>query len=122
MSDSDSDCYMELDVFAANTQASQGLHLFQYPLRHKERPYQDKNNSLAKVFVQSQPNADKASTERQSFKLQYDLKTEAKDGKIANYDINAMDHRISSFSLQSESVPATREGIDPNYFIGQITG
>ena len=43
--DSDDECLMELDAYIdSNTDRSSNLFMFQYLLRHKDRPYGDGNN------------------------------------------------------------------------------
>jgi hypothetical protein len=50
MTDLDDECLVELDVYVDNdTQKNENLFLFQYLLRHKDRPYGDGDNSMVKV-------------------------------------------------------------------------
>ena len=49
-SDSEDVCLMELDVYVDNdSQKIDDLFLFQYLLRHKDRPYGDGGNQMVKV-------------------------------------------------------------------------
>jgi hypothetical protein len=135
-SDSDDSCFFELDVFINPAENTKGLHLFQYPLRPKDRPYSDGGNnfSSATICVHKQDTAPKhviqesndhskneiPKPDKTDFRLTFNLKTETKEkGKVSNYDSNAVDHRITSFSVESESVPH-QSGIGPNYFIGSL--
>ena len=49
-SDTEDECLMELDVYVDNdSQKINDLFLFQYLLRHKDRPYGDGGNNMVKV-------------------------------------------------------------------------
>ena len=48
--DSEDECIMELDAYIDNdVNKCDNLFMFQYLLRHKDRPYGDGNNHLTKV-------------------------------------------------------------------------
>jgi len=59
-----------------------------------------------------------------AFKLSFGLNTKESEGTLlSNYDSNAVNNRITHFSVESEQVPATKAGemtLTPNYFVGAL--
>ena len=150
MTDSDDECLMELDVYVDNdSKKNEDLFLFQYLLRHKDRPYGDGGNQMTKVersvpnstpphqeignydpssdlkelgdISQSNLKESKRLKEISNFRLTYEMNqgNEKDKTKKPNYDSNAVDHRMTKFQLKSEKV-IQNESLKPNYFIGNV--
>ena len=57
------------------------------------------------VFQKEEESEVNEASKNHNFKLCFDLQTEAAKGKLTNYDVNAVNHRITQFAVESERVP-----------------